>query len=218
MGYALLTPLYDYILVPGREKAWKGHLVNNLVSKIIPNKHISVLDVACGTGTLMSMLYHQSVNTTSTLSIVGVDIDPDILQRAEQKLKNDQVPDSVWNLQKSSCTALDFSDATFDHAMTSLLLHHLTADAKRDTLAHMYRVLKPGGVVHIADFMEPSNSFMRLLFYSIQLLDGFETTSDNVNGLLPGMIAGAGFKNVVLERSFDTMVGTIGIYTAIRSE
>jgi len=31
----------------------------------------------------------------------------------------------------------------------------------------------------------PQNGLMRLLFLSIQLLDGFESTQDNVEGLLP---------------------------------
>ncbi len=111
---------------------------------------------------------------------------------------------------------MPFPDTSFAHVVTSLFLHHLNTENKLDTLKQMYRVLKPGGMLHIADWTSPSNKIMRLLFYGVQILDGFETTTDNINGMLPEFIEDAGFSNVVLACTFDTVHGTIGLYTAQR--
>jgi len=58
-------------------------------------------------------------------------------------------------------------------------------------------VLKPGGELHVADWRKAQTMMQRLLFLSVQLLDGFETTADNVRGLLPEIIAEAGFLDVI---------------------
>jgi hypothetical protein len=57
---------------------------------------------------------------------------------------------------------------------------------------------------------------MRGLFYGIQLLDEFETTSDNVRGLLPTMLQEAGFEAVKETRSESTVFGTLSFYRGVR--
>lgn len=53
---------------------------------------------------------------------------------------------------------------------------------------------------------------MRLAFFFIQLLDGFETTRDSVTGLLPQLMRDAGFVNVSCTSSFSTVFGTIRLF------
>ena len=52
---------------------------------------------------------------------------------------------------------------------------------------------------------------MRLLFYGIQLLDGFSNTDDNVQGRLPDISTAAGFEDVTVTREVDTVFGTIAL-------
>ena len=47
---------------------------------------------------------------------------------------------------------LAFPDQTFDVVLSTLMMHHLPGDLKRQGLAEIARVLKPGGRLVIADF------------------------------------------------------------------
>ena len=47
---------------------------------------------------------------------------------------------------------LPFPNQTFDVVLSSLMMHHLPAGLKRQGLAEIARVLKPGGRLVIADF------------------------------------------------------------------
>src|SRR6266702_4590652 len=52
---------------------------------------------------------------------------------------------------------LAFPDQTFDVVFSSLMMHHLPAPLKRQGLAEIARVLKPGGRLVIADFMHKAD-------------------------------------------------------------
>ena len=75
------------------------------------------------------------------------------------------------------------------------------------------KVLKNGGQLNIADWGKPSNKLMRILFFIVQLLDGFKTTKLNVDGLLPDLMKQAGFVHVNIIAEFSTMLGTMTIYS-----
>jgi ubiquinone/menaquinone biosynthesis C-methylase UbiE len=47
---------------------------------------------------------------------------------------------------------LPFVDQTFDVVFSTLMMHHLPAPLKRQGLAEIARVLKPGGRLVVADF------------------------------------------------------------------
>lgn len=56
---------------------------------------------------------------------------------------------------------------------------------------------------------------MRLLFrLTVQRLDGIEDTQSNADGVLPGLIAEAGFAEVTERARIHTLTGTIAIFTA----
>ena len=71
-----------------------------------------------------------------------------------------------------------------------------------------------GGEVHIADWGIPGSAVMRLLFFQIQLLDGFKTTTDNINGVLPRLLQASGFQNVSVREEISTIFGTMTLYSA----
>jgi ubiquinone/menaquinone biosynthesis C-methylase UbiE len=87
---------------------------------------------------------------------------------------------------------LPYPDASFDRVISSLLFHHLTRENKERTLREVFRVLRPGEELHVADWGKAQNWPMRVAFLLVQMLDGFETTADNVNGLLPELFAWPG--------------------------
>ena len=55
---------------------------------------------------------------------------------------------------------------------------------------------------------------MRLAFLAVQILDGFETTSDSVRGLLPPLMREAGFEEVAETHRERTVFGTLSLYRA----
>jgi hypothetical protein len=78
--------------------------------------------------------------------------------------------------------------------------------------------LKPGGELHIADWGKPKGFLQRLAFLSVQFLDGFKTTGDSVKGILPTLMAEAGFQSVEVTRSDSTLFGTLVMQRGLRQK
>ena len=76
------------------------------------------------------------------------------------------------------------------------------------------RGLQPGGQLHVADWGTPSNISMRIAFLSVRMLDGFKTTADNVNGLLPELFSTAGLEVAQESARYMTISGTLSLYRA----
>jgi ubiquinone/menaquinone biosynthesis C-methylase UbiE len=67
--------------------------------------------------------------------------------------------------------------------LSSLLFHHLSREHKRETLAEVARVLRPGGSLHIVDFGPPRSVIGKRL---AGLVVRGEPIRDNIEGrLLP---------------------------------
>lgn len=170
LRYDALTSLYDPILRwTLRESTFRDALVRQT--------HIAsrdrVLDLGCGTATLTLQLKRAYPEA----EIIGLDGDAKVLQIAERKVA---VAGMVIPLVQSLVTSLPYADASFDYVVSSLLMHHLTHQDKVQMLHEVFRVLWPGGELHIADWGKAQNGLLRAAFLLIQLLDGFATTAENV--------------------------------------
>ena len=97
-----------------------------------------------------------------------------------------------------------------------MFFHHLSRADKQATLAEIYRVLRPGGELHVADWGKASGPLMRFAFLAIQLLDGFANTQDNVDGRLEPMFGAAGFTAVSQGSRFRTVFGTLTPFRAVK--
>lgn len=193
-------PLLRWIL---RENTFKEQLVRQ--ANITANQHI--LDLGCGTGTLMRQMKQRHENAEDE----GLDADSKVLEIARTKLVRASVN---VTLHQGMSYALPFPDNTFDRVVSSLLFHHLTRDKKQRTLQEVWRVLKPGGELHVADWCQPQSGLMRTAFLAVQVLDGFETTSDHVNGEFLAIWTKAGFQHVRQTVSYQTVAGTITLFQA----
>ncbi len=105
-----------------------------------------VLDVGCGTGTL-AMEVARRVGRTGR--VAGVDPGTQQIARARAKAARRHVP---IEFQIGVIEQLPFPDQTFDVVLSTLMMHHLPTPLKRQGLAEIARVLKPGGRLVIADF------------------------------------------------------------------
>ena len=85
---------------------------------------------------------------------------------------------------------------------------------KRAILDSMFAVLKPGGRVVIADFGWQRTRLMRLLFKVVQFADGKTDTQPNADGVVPQLMARAGFGDVREAQVVSTINGSLSIYVA----
>ena len=206
LGFDWLTPYYDVVVgATTRERRFKQALIAQ--ARIEPGQR--VLDLACGTGTLAIWIKQSQPRS----DVTGVDGDPAILSLARRKARRAGV--SVQFDHALSCQ-LPYPTAHFDRVLSSLFFHHLLWEDKVRTAHELFRVLKPGAVLHVADWGRAGNPLMRGLFLFIQLLDGFDNTRDNVSGKLITLFENAGFTAVSERQTFGTVYGTMALYSATR--
>ncbi len=105
-----------------------------------------VLDVGCGTGTL-ALEVARRVGRAGR--VVGIDPGSQQIARARAKAARRNAP---TEFQIGVIEQLAFPDQMFDVVFSTLMMHHLPAPLKRQGLAEIARVLKPGGRLVIADF------------------------------------------------------------------
>ncbi len=204
LGYNLLTPFYDTVIgLTTREKIFKKFLVEQI--RIKANQH--VLDLACGTGTLTILLKQNQPQA----EIIGIDGDPKVLGLAKEKARLNGFD---IRFDEGLSFDLSYQNESFDCVVSSLFFHHLTRGNKLKTLGEIKRVLKQGGEFHIADWGLPANALMKFSSGLIRLLDGFETTADNFNGLVPKLLADAGFGAVEETNYYNSLFGTIRLHKA----
>jgi len=206
LRYDWLTKLYDpFIRLTMRETAFKRRLVE---LAHLQTGH-RVLDLGCGTGTLALLIQKTHAGT----EVFAVDGDLKVLKIAQGKAVG---ADSQLLLNAGLVFELPYAGGRFDRIFSTLLFHHLTQKAKQRTLLEALRILKPGGQLCVADWGKPANRLMRILFFLVQLLDGFSTTTDNVKGRVPELIREAGFAEVREVNHFNTPFSTLRLTIAVK--
>ena len=204
LNYHWLTGLYDSVV---RRAMPERRFKSALIAQANVSRGQRVLDFGCGTATLTLMIEAQAPEA----EVVGVDVDERALAIAIGKARALQ---SRVLFERISPGALPFPHDSFDRVLSCLVFHHLRREEKRVALAECRRILRPGGELHLADWGRPANRLLRGGFFLTQLLDGFETTGDNVRGLLPELVSQAGFEAVEETRHFPTVFGSIRLLRA----
>jgi ubiquinone/menaquinone biosynthesis C-methylase UbiE len=132
----------DIFMFQGRVRELRQKTID--LARIQPGE--TVLDVGCGTGTLV-MAVARRVGRAGR--VVGIDPGRQQIVRARAKAARSNVP---VEFQSGVIEQLAFPDQTFDVVFSTLMMHHLPAPLKRQGLAEIVRVLKPGGRLVIVDF------------------------------------------------------------------
>jgi SAM-dependent methyltransferase len=199
-----LTGLFDPVSkLTTREGAFKRRVLERAALR----EGERVLDLASGTGTLALA----AARSAPGLRVIGVDGDPAILERARAKAGREVTFDEGLS------TDLPYEDESFDVVLSTLFFHHLTDQAKLRSAEEVRRVLRPGGRLVIGDVGRPQDPLMRAAaLLTVQMLDGFDVTSGNVSGRLPGTLRDAGLEDVRVTDRLRAPIGTLEIVTARR--
>jgi ubiquinone/menaquinone biosynthesis C-methylase UbiE len=206
LRFDALTRVYDPVVaLTSREGAFKRRLLDH--ARIRGGE--SVLDLACGTGTLAV----EAKRRAPEARLSAVDADPAVLERARRKA---DAAGAEIAFAEALSTDLPYESRSFDVVLTTLFFHHLTDEAKLDTGEEIFRVLRHGGRLLMADWGRPQDPLMRMTFLSVQMLDGFRTTTSNVTGRIPEMLREAGLTRVSVLDRMRTPVGTIEIVRGSR--
>jgi demethylmenaquinone methyltransferase/2-methoxy-6-polyprenyl-1,4-benzoquinol methylase/phosphoethanolamine N-methyltransferase len=141
--------LYDTLV--GVMTLGKGQAIRETTAEIAQIKTgDKVLDVGCGTGDLT---FIAKAHAGAAGEVHGTDASPEMIEVARRKATQ---TGAHINFQVDLIEKMSFPDHTFDVVLSSLMMHHLPNDLKRQGLAEIRRVLKPGGRLVIVDFKRPT--------------------------------------------------------------
>lgn len=128
---------------------------DSLISKIKTGD--KVLDIGCGTGAL-------TIRAALKGAIVkGIDINAQMLEVAQKKVKEAQLEDKVELVEMGVVELIEEDPESYDIVTSGLCFSELSDDELTYTLKEIKRILKPGGLLLIADEIESKSILKKWL-------------------------------------------------------
>lgn len=150
--YARFAHLYDSLVGPFLRPVYRAVLAT------LPKPGGQLLDLCCGTGLLTGMAAKAGQQT------VGVDISPAMLEQARTAH-----PDVSF--VHGDATALPFQSGRFDTVTLCFALHEKPAPIGYAILAEARRILRPDGLILVADYRLPRTGFGQVAGWPVALVE-----------------------------------------------
>jgi ubiquinone/menaquinone biosynthesis C-methylase UbiE len=185
-GHDLLLPGYDLLTrLLGMRPAY-----DTLVAQAELFDGSRVLEIGCGTGNLMPKVKQAQPGARLT----GIDPDPRALARARRKARRA----SGVSFDQGYAQELPYADGSFDRVLSSMMLHHLDDDVKAAAVAEAFRVLRPGGSMHVVDII------------------GHHGAAAHDGSVISGLLRSSGFEVAELGSRRLRLVGPVSFYRGVR--
>jgi ubiquinone/menaquinone biosynthesis C-methylase UbiE len=139
-----LIPVYNRVfkvLAGRRHEAFREHVIELTVL----GGNGCLLDAGCGTGMTALRIAARYPGYT----VHGIDISPNMIAVARRDADKQGL---AVEFRVGSITDLPYPDDSFDVVTTNIMYHHLDLAEKRQAVAEIARVLKPGGRYVSAEF------------------------------------------------------------------
>ena len=193
-----------------------GH-INKIHQDIVENYITAgdeVLEIGCGTGTMAILCAEKGA------SVVGFDISYQMLAIARRKVSERNLTDKI-QLREMAATEMDnnFGDGTFDKIVSTLVFSEFYPDEQKYVLREAYRILRPGGLLIIADEVRSNSPWRRILHLSVRLplmVITYILTQASTRALkgIEDALTDTGFEIIYQKRSF---LDSFGLYVARKS-
>lgn len=155
-----------------------------------------VADLGAGNGRLLPDL------AARARSVIGVDASPSLLDQARRRVEGLGV--GRIDLRLGDLAHLPLRDHEADVVVANMVLHHLPEPGR--ALSEMARVLKPGGVALVGDFLPHNEEWMRDKLADLWL--GIEPSQ------LRAWLTNAGFQDVEVEDLAPLRPGALTVFVA----
>lgn len=200
-GHDAFLPFYDlFTAVLGARKVHRA-----LVGQAGLAAGQRVLEIGCGTGNLAI----RAKRAHPDVEVVGSDPDPLALARAQRKARRL----TGIRFERGYAQQLPYPDADFDRVLSSLMLHHLDRDTKTAAVAEVWRVLRPGGTAHVADFDGEVHGMHGFL---ARRMAKSGHAADNRDNGIRDLFTAAGFECTEVDTRNHPVLGRITYYRALR--
>jgi len=140
-----------YLLTLGKLDKVYDRLTSHL------KKDQKVLDLGCGTGAITLKAAQKGAK------VKGIDINPQMLETAQKQAIKKNLIQNIELCEMGVAELEKEESESYDIVMSGLCFSELTENELINTLKEIKRILKPGGLLLVADEVRPKNISKKIL-------------------------------------------------------
>ena len=200
LGPSWMTGAYDPLIArwPAGQRMRAA-----VIGALDPAPGKRLLELGCGSGRLAIEIKRRCPDA----AITGVDGNQDILAIARDRATK---AGAQIDFRLGDITSCPLS-GPYDCAYSTLVLHHLTLDAKQQVFRRVRELLVDGGIFVIADFSSHHGSGQAILSRVSTLVDSIGSKQPHRDGRFENAVRDA-FPDVRSLASIPSMFGTIEVW------